>query len=442
MLEEVKIHFPELTNHIIFLYSSASNLFYDTDDTILSTAGLHQGDPLSSLLFSLVLQRVILKVNSTTPDHLANAWFLDDGVLIGSSAGLRSALTTIEEASEACGLVLGHSKCNLHWQSLHSDWSLFPDTIQRNTDGITLLGAPIGSPSYIKAFASKRVEACRQTIHSTFDLQDPQSELILLRACTGVTKIIFLIRTVPPQLIQDELTSFDYHVDEALDHILGSPVANDNRKLWSLPFSMGGFGIPRALDLCYSAFTGSVLGTWTSQQSLGCTSPQLNTLLSFHYFSSFDSFYSLPDNATLLSTQLTQKILKMLIDTHTLNSLITNSTTRIRAILLTRSAPHSYDWLHALPASWNGKTINPSSFRSILQYQSGIPFNRLPKICSMCNQQQDIYGDHAVSGCNKSNHRIYRHNSIIESLVKILQPAGIHTHRETRSSNHHPTRTR
>ena len=50
---------------------------------ILSSSGFQQGDPLAALLFALVLHPVVLAINDEVPSLKLNAWYLDDGTLVG-----------------------------------------------------------------------------------------------------------------------------------------------------------------------------------------------------------------------------------------------------------------------------------------------------------------------------------------------------------------------
>ena len=55
---------------------------------ILSQTGFHQGDPLASLLFSLVLHSVVRIINQRLPNLRVNGWYLDDGGVLGRLAEL------------------------------------------------------------------------------------------------------------------------------------------------------------------------------------------------------------------------------------------------------------------------------------------------------------------------------------------------------------------
>ncbi|KAG7187555.1 hypothetical protein KM043_018892, partial [Ampulex compressa] len=79
--------------------------------------GVRQGDPLSSLLFSIVMDRVIksmpYEVGYTIKEHRVNVLaYADDLILFASSkVGMQDLLRTVEEEARKYGLELNSAKC-------------------------------------------------------------------------------------------------------------------------------------------------------------------------------------------------------------------------------------------------------------------------------------------------------------------------------------------
>ena len=67
MLAQVKEHFPELLPWVSTCYGSPSHLLFG-DKVIASGTGLHQGDPLASLEFTLALYPVLLEIQRRVPN--------------------------------------------------------------------------------------------------------------------------------------------------------------------------------------------------------------------------------------------------------------------------------------------------------------------------------------------------------------------------------------
>ncbi len=69
------------------------------NNSVLSCCGVQQGDPLGPLGFTLTLQHIVDLIQSEVPGLSINAWYIDDGTLVGSPNDLLSALEIIERVS-------------------------------------------------------------------------------------------------------------------------------------------------------------------------------------------------------------------------------------------------------------------------------------------------------------------------------------------------------
>jgi hypothetical protein len=101
-------------------YGSNARLVFG-DSHLDSERGFHQGDPISGLLFSLVLHPIIETIEAECPD-LRQGWYLDNGQLIGNPEDLARAADIIIRMGPATGLVMstsdnsppGKSKSRVH----------------------------------------------------------------------------------------------------------------------------------------------------------------------------------------------------------------------------------------------------------------------------------------------------------------------------------------
>ena len=79
-------------------------------DSIRSCCGVQQGNALGPLGFALTLHPLIEKIKAELPGLTLNAWYLDDGTLMGPPEDLAAALHIVERDGPSLGLHLNRSK--------------------------------------------------------------------------------------------------------------------------------------------------------------------------------------------------------------------------------------------------------------------------------------------------------------------------------------------
>ena len=103
--KEVEDNFPEMLSWVLTCYKYQSILHFGSA-VILSMAGWHQGDPLASLLFSLALHPIIKIIAQRVPELIINAWYLDDGGIVGKKTELQEVVDILLEHGPPRGLIL------------------------------------------------------------------------------------------------------------------------------------------------------------------------------------------------------------------------------------------------------------------------------------------------------------------------------------------------
>ena len=195
MFEEIRAHIPRLAAY------GSQPLLHLESDTLRSCGGIQQGDPLGPLGFALTLHPIVERIKKEIPDLKINAWYLDDGTLCGSPNDIAKALRIIEKEGPARGLLLNRAK-SLLYVPADSDVSINPppSDVPVVREGFTLLGCPVGPPSFCESTVMNRVKKVKEALARLPDLEDSQMEATLLRSCLALPKVAFVLRTTPPQL--------------------------------------------------------------------------------------------------------------------------------------------------------------------------------------------------------------------------------------------------
>ena len=126
----------------------------------------------------------------------------------------------------------------------------------------------------------KRVAKTITLMDAVAKLNDPQCELLLLRACTGVSKLYFTMRTCPPKFFLSAQRSFDIALRSSLERIVttsGPGFGDWQWRLATLPFANGGLGVYSAGDVLNYAFVASRLQSAMLQSRLLLSTGIVNT---------------------------------------------------------------------------------------------------------------------------------------------------------------------
>ena len=412
LFQEVRSRFPQLSAIAEACYGQdPPPLFFD-GKVFKSCTGVQQGDPLGPLFFASTLQPLIDRIKYEVPELEMNSWYLDDGFLAGDVQSIHKALRIIEEEAPQIDLHLRKEKCRITRpdDAEATNSNIDSDIPTASSRNLTLLGAPVGTNQFQKDHLLTKADSIRKLMDKLLLLQDPQLQLTMLRACYGLPKFYFSIRTTSPENSLAACIEFDYHQRNALSSLLGSPIDDSTWAQASLPISLGGLGLRSAASHAPIAYASSLRLTATLCRLL---------------LPSFPMTAANPED-----DQLSKKQLSWSLDVASHKELLEGVTDdRTRARLHSVSLPHSGDYLAGIPSRSLGLALHPSEFRMSTLYRLGIPVFSSPSSCPACGGLSDIYGDHAI-GCGGDYGRIGRHDRLRDILFKAATAATLGPRRE------------
>ncbi|XP_026451691.1 uncharacterized protein LOC113352022 [Papaver somniferum] len=253
LIKEVRLHCLGISRWVKFCYLGHAKLYYDP--YILSSAlGVQQGDPLGPLLFALTLHPLVKSIASRCTLDL-HAWYLDDVTIIGDTLDVAKALNIIETEGPSRGLHLNVKKTEVFWPSIDprsTDDGVFPLDIGRPSNGVKLLGGLVSLDlNFISDMLLTRVNRTVQLMTAIKKLKDPQSEMLLLRNCDGVSCLYFSMRTTNPATLQPPIDLFNDHLLKYLRSLItgdGAGFGPLQQRLATLPIKEGGLGIYTMAD--------------------------------------------------------------------------------------------------------------------------------------------------------------------------------------------------
>ena len=151
---------------------------------------------MGPLLFSLALWPIIKEIETKLPNLVQHNCYLDDGILAATHQQLCSAMNSLSNLGEACGLDLRIEKCEL-WS--HVDLNAIDNRVKRNSkEGLEIWGAAIDKPCFVAASLRKKVNKIEKLLDNLAYLDDPHRALGILRNCLGAPKMVYSLRCNTP----------------------------------------------------------------------------------------------------------------------------------------------------------------------------------------------------------------------------------------------------
>ena len=193
----------------------------------------------------------------------------------------------------------------------------------------------------------------------------------------------------------------------------------------TLPVSKGGIGVRLASDLALPAFLSSVNSA--SELTLQLLPARLQAVSSTRDPVYIAANLEWQQRSTVVvpdgSRTGAQKAWDTPLVSRKLEEVISAAQTQVgRARLIAAAAPHSGDFLHAIPRSAVGTRLDDTSLRIAVSLRLGASM-RAPHTC-VCGAEVDCSGIHGLA-CRKSAGRHMRHNAVNDLIKRALASADI-----------------
>ena len=471
---------------VTFAYATASPLTLDgcPGQYLISSNGVRQGDPLSSLLFCLYIRDALTDVMAHTPVQVYG--FMDDLHVVGGPEQVMQALEGLTTSLSALNLHINTNKSHLAY--FHHDTSPLTPTVLSACEhqqipiahkSLCVLGAVIAAD---EAHLTSALQEATSTDYSTTPffrrllspLLSTQCAMLLLRQC-GLPKMNYLTRCIPPTCLAAITTAFDDIVaDVAFTKMDVRDVERTTLTLDILrrPLRLGGFGMSSMTEAAPSAYIASLA-------AMATTEADLTTSIDFTTPIPSDSLLHRWIESTIatIRTQLTNphaatsdtspcKALQKLPsspadlfshfhshrqDAHRLQHFLTKQATQLRyhaaveearqdgdrtrvAHLVSFSAPRASTWKTVIP-SHKLHTLSDSHYRVAARFNLGLrPYRTiLSDQCASCGAVDILKRDpwHHLS-CNghKRQELTLRHDAIVHALYHHAHYSGAAVARE------------
>jgi hypothetical protein len=417
MLEAVAVHVPEILQFCHSSYAQPTRLLYG-NHVISSEEGVQQGDPLGPLLFCLSIQPILGSLSSKL-----RIGYLDDITIGGDQKSVAGDIERVRMEGEGVGLRLNVKKCELISSTgVAPNEQIFKDFIHMTPTQANLLGAPLLEGPAMDGALSTRCEDLRRATERLCKIS-AHDALIILRSSLSAPKLLHTLRS-SPCWNNPALATFDSLLKSALCRVTNNALPEHSWSQASLPIKDGGLGIRSVVSLAPSAFLASAASTCDLQDLILCSStgppaledPYVDSALAMWK----NGHNTAPPSGEHRFSQ--KKWDRVLVAASKAQLLSSQSDNQNKARLLAVSAPHSGDWLHALPITSCGLRLDDESIRVSVGLRLGVNLCE-PHICP-CGAAVDATGTHGLS-CKRSKGKMPRHQQINDLVWRALTRANI-----------------
>jgi hypothetical protein len=374
---------PSLSRVAAWAHNVSLPLLYHSPEnthTIESAEGVRQGDPMSSLFFSIAIRDTVdLLQDFLGSDYLVMAYLDDVFVLGNSSDGLDLCLDFFSH--DDAPLTLNSRKCKLF------------DLRNIDASPVTALGTCIGSRSARATFLADRTSDF-STKALNLNSVPKQHALLILRKSMQL-KQRHLLRSMQSDDILAQWEELDSAICSTFDSIRGrAPTAGHrdrDRTILSLPTSLGGMGLMSHVDTAPLAYQAA---SHTSSYALRPLVPGIRL-----------------DTDARSQRELCHEVILT-----KQQQLMTSLSSRDRVLTVEAASQLGRRWLDLCPSS-SRFSLSDGDVQANLMYRTLL--SGYDGQCSRCGSDNEPSHDEACPA--RQDHRISRHESVKHAIAAGLQ---------------------
>ena len=256
-------------------------------ESVTVSSGVFQGDALGPMFFSLALQPLIDRLaaheaSESKGTSLLMAYLDDIGSVLPKPAA-KALLVSLQGRVDELGLGLRLNEektvcfCPRVDLQLEADWPAC--TIPKLTEGVVVLGTPVGCPEWVGKFAVDAVAGLDKLLVGIAKLPS-QHAVLLLRYC-GVARINHLFRLIAPELSEQAGKDASVKIWGTLAKIMDLPTEEvclaakwdlaRAKAVAALPIRLGGLNLTDPLAISHGAFVAGICDALPLLESLNPT---------------------------------------------------------------------------------------------------------------------------------------------------------------------------
>ena len=272
----VQKRMPELLEWSQWCQSSPGRVRLPCGDWVECDRGAEQGDPLGPLYCALTLLDCAEAARAAVRAKgfwVWDLWYMDDGQIVLPPAAASIFLEAFDSALLAVGgtRIGTDGKCKstakllgseLARSEVPSSWcdGVVQETCKLRPDapGGVVLGVGITAVEVAAQFEEAAANVA--TVHKALrQIDDPASELSLLRSSLSACRVVHLLRGAGPELSEVAMADFDEGVEQALAELSGGELASESWAQAATGARDGGLGLRQTADLQYPAYLASLI---------------------------------------------------------------------------------------------------------------------------------------------------------------------------------------